>query len=95
MIIGDLIGDFIESNNFSVEKYFPEVHFELYFLKNSFCCSIIIDYLNCLIRLPCKENKKKITIYCCKYGNNQSSIFFRQFSLVFNKSSKICSNKSH
>jgi SRSO17 transposase len=72
-----ITGDFIKSNNISVEKYISEKHLEPYFQTKTRCVvSTCIDYFNGLLLLPYRKNMRKMTIYCCKCSNNQSLSHF-------------------
>ncbi|AKB74048.1 Mobile element protein [Methanosarcina lacustris Z-7289] len=72
-----ITGDFIKSNNVSVEKYVSEKHLESCFqTKTRSVVSTCIDYLNGLLLLPYRKNMRKMAIYCCKCSNNQSLSHF-------------------
>lgn len=72
-----ITGDFIKSNNVSIEKYVYEKHLESYFqTKTRSAVSTCIDYLNGLLLLPYRKNMRKMAIYCCKCSNNQSLSHF-------------------
>ena len=75
--MNQITGDFIKSNGISAEKYVSENHLESYFqTKTRSAVSACIDYLNGLILLPCRQNMRKMAIYCCKCSSNQSLSHF-------------------
>ena len=62
-IVKRITGDFIKSNNISVEKYISEKHLELYFqTRTRSVLSTCIDYLNGLILLQYRKNIRKMAI---------------------------------
>ncbi|AKB76149.1 Mobile element protein [Methanosarcina lacustris Z-7289] len=68
-----ITGNFLKSNNASVEKYVSEKHLEFNFqTRTRSAVSTCIDYLNGLLLLPYWKNMRKMAIYCCKCSNNQS-----------------------